>query len=243
VTGPTGSGKTTTLYTSLRTLATDDVNITTIEDPIEMVFDKINQTAVNPSVDLGFAESLRTLLRQDPDIIMVGEIRDLETARHAIQASLTGHLVFSTLHTNDAPSAITRMLDLGVQHFLLASTLSGVVAQRLLKKVCVDCSAARPLEPEEVESLAVDIPSGTAVHYGEGCVECRSTGYRGRTAIYEMFEMNSAMTKLVMQRSGSREIKEQARKDGMLTLREAAVRKMLDGVTSFEEVMGVTRED
>jgi general secretion pathway protein E len=248
VTGPTGSGKTTTLYTALRRLATDDVNITTIEDPIEMVFDKINQTAINPTIGLGFAESLRTLLRQDPDIIMVGEIRDLETARHAIQAALTGHLVFATLHTNDAPGAITRLMDLGAEHFLLASTLSGLVAQRLVKKVCPSCAVERVLEPEEVESIKDALPEGTPTSelvsaFGTGCVECRHSGYRGRSAIYEMFEVTEGIKRHIMDRAHSGLVKQLARSEGMLTLREAAVRKMLDHVTSYEQVIAVTRED
>ncbi|MBI4705184.1 MAG: type II/IV secretion system protein [Deltaproteobacteria bacterium] len=244
VTGPTGSGKTTTLYAALRALATDELNVTTIEDPIEMVFDKINQTAIQPVIGLGFAESLRTLLRQDPDIIMVGEIRDLETARYAVQAALTGHLVLSTLHTNDAPSAITRLLDLGVENFLLASTLSGVVAQRLVRKICPECTADRVLGAAEVASLGVDVGLDAEIRsrYGRGCVECRQSGYRGRSALYEMFEINDAIKRLIMQRADSAEIQRQARHDGMLTLREAAVRKMLEGVTSFEEVVAATRE-
>jgi general secretion pathway protein E len=247
VTGPTGSGKTTTLYTALRKLATADVNITTIEDPIEMIFEGINQTAIQPAIQLGFAESLRTLLRQDPDIIMVGEIRDLDTARHAIQAALTGHLVFSTLHTNDAPSAITRLFDLGAEHFLLASTLTGLVAQRLVKKVCGDCTVERLLAAEEIESIRDALPEGIdgelVSAFGTGCVACRHSGYRGRTAIYEMFEVSEEVKRLIMQRADAGTIKTQARREGMMTLREAAVQKMLDRVTSYEQVLAVTRED
>ncbi|RLB55289.1 MAG: type II/IV secretion system protein [Deltaproteobacteria bacterium] len=247
VTGPTGSGKTTTLYTVLRKRATDDVNITTIEDPIEMVFERINQTAVNPAVELGFAESLRTLLRQDPDIIMVGEIRDLDTARHAIQASLTGHLVFSTLHTNDAASGITRLLDLGAENFLLASTLSGLVAQRLVKKVCPGCAVERVLSAEEIATLGAALPADgpdqiVSLH-GTGCVECRQSGYRGRSAIYEMIEVTDSIRKLIAGRADAAAIKTQARQEGMVTLREAAVRKMIERVTSFEQVVAVTRVD
>jgi general secretion pathway protein E len=188
---------------------------------------------------------LRTLLRQDPDIIMVGEIRDLDTAQNAIQASLTGHLVLSTLHTNDAPSAVTRMLDLGVENFLLASTLSGVIAQRLLRKVCHACGAERELTEQELVSLEVswsDQLAGSPVRFGQGCVECRHTGYYGRTAIYEMFELEDAIKALIMDQADASQIKAQARRDGMLTLREAAVRKMQLGLTSYEEVMAVTRE-
>jgi general secretion pathway protein E len=246
VTGPTGSGKTTTLYTALRRLATDDVNITTIEDPIEMVFERINQTAVNPAVGLGFSETLRTLLRQDPDIIMVGEIRDLDTARHAIQAALTGHLVFSTLHTNDAAGAITRLLDLGAEHFLLASTLSGLMAQRLLRKVCAYCAAPRELSPSERELLGPALPVNhgpVLVRQGAGCVECRQSGYFGRSAIYELIEVSDAVRRLIMQRADATQVKAEARREGMLTLREAAVQKLLAGETSLEEVLAVTHPD
>lgn len=246
VTGPTGSGKTTTLYTALRKLATDDVNITTIEDPIEMVFERINQTAINPSVGLGFAETLRTLLRQDPDILMVGEIRDLDTARHAVQAALTGHLVFSTLHTNDAAGAITRLLDLGAEHFLLASTLSGLMAQRLVRKVCVYCSEERVLTLSEVDLLGAALPPGprpVRTRMGTGCVECRQSGYFGRAAVYELLEVNEEIRRLIMARREAPLIKAQARKDGMLTLREAAVVRMLAGETTFEEVLAVTHPD
>ncbi len=243
VTGPTGSGKTTTLYTALRTLATDKVNISTIEDPIEMVFESINQTAIQPAIGLSFAASLRTLLRQDPDIIMVGEIRDGETAQNAIQAALTGHLVFSTLHTNDAPTAVSRLLDLGVESFLLASTLSGVMAQRLVKKICPECVAQRTLSAAEVASLALPQQEPVITHYGEGCVLCRKSGYHGRSAVYELFEVSEPMEQLIMSRESSVAIKKQAQEDGMPTLREAAIKKMLGGITSFEEVLRVTRPD
>ena len=248
VTGPTGSGKTTTLYTALRKRASDAVNITTIEDPIEMIFERINQTAINPAIGLGFSESLRTILRQDPDIIMIGEIRDLDTARYAIQASLTGHLVFSTLHTNDAPSAITRLMDLGAEHFLLASTLSGLIAQRLVKRVCAGCTVDRVLTSAEVAAIAEALPEEArdrelVTAHGAGCVECRHSGYRGRSAIYEMFECTEAVQQLVMERAHAGQIKEVARREGMLTLREAAARKMLDRTTSYEQVIEVTRRD
>jgi len=244
VTGPTGSGKTTTLYTALRKLATDDVNITTIEDPIENVFEGINQTAIHPHIGLGFAEILRTILRQDPDIIMVGEIRDLETARHAIQASLTGHLVFSTLHTNDAASAITRLLDLGVQDFLLASTLVGVMAQRLVKRICEECVTERALSPEEAQAIGLSTDAGAIlVRYGAGCAACRKTGYNGRSAIVELFRVTAVIRKMIHRRADEATIKDQARKDGMLSLREAAIKKMLLGETTYEQVVEVTSED
>lgn len=243
VTGPTGSGKTTTLYTALRKLATEDVNITTIEDPIENVFEGINQTAIHPTIGLGFAEILRTILRQDPDIVMVGEIRDLDTASHAIQAALTGHLVFSTLHTNDAASAITRLIDLGVEDFLLASTLVGIMAQRLVKKICPDCATERALTEEEVTSLRLDASQGgILVRYGAGCASCRRTGYLGRSAIVELFRVTPTIRKLIHDGADEAAIKEQARKDGMLSLREAALKKMLLGETTVEQVVEVTAE-
>ncbi len=243
VTGPTGSGKTTTLYTALRKLATADVNVTTIEDPIENVFEGLNQTAIQPALGLGFAEILRTILRQDPDIVMVGEIRDLDTARHAIQAALTGHLVFSTLHTNDAASAITRLLDLGVQDFLLASTLVGVMAQRLVKQICMACRSERVLPAEHAALLGLDTSEGEIlVRYGAGCAECRKTGYKGRSAIVELFRVSPVLRKLIHGRADEALVKEQARKEGMLTLREAAVRKMLEGETTYEQVVEVTSE-
>ena len=243
VTGPTGSGKTTTLYTALRRIATEAVNVTTIEDPIENVFEGLNQTAIQPAIGLGFAEVLRTLLRQDPDVIMVGEIRDLDTARHAIQAALTGHLVFSTLHTNDAASAITRLLDLGVQDFLLASTLIGVMAQRLVKKICEGCAAERTLSVDEVEALGLDANQGEIlVRYGKGCAECRKTGYKGRSAIVELFRVTPTVRKLIHDRADELVVTAEAKKDGMLTLREAAIHKMLQGETTYEQVIEVTAE-
>jgi general secretion pathway protein E len=249
VTGPTGSGKTTTLYTALRNRASDAVNITTIEDPIEMIFDRINQTAINPAIDLGFSESLRTILRQDPDIIMVGEIRDLETAKYSIQAALTGHLVLSTLHTNDAASAITRMLDLGAEHFLLASTLTGLLAQRLVKRVCDGCAVERMLDEPQIAVIADALPAElrnakelVSMH-GKGCVACRHSGYRGRAAIYELLEISDEIKRLVMERAHATRIKAAARGEGMKTLREAAVARMLERTTSYEQVIAVTRED
>jgi len=245
VTGPTGSGKTTTLYTALRKLATPHVNITTIEDPIEMVFERINQTAIQPAIGLGFAECLRTILRQDPDIVMVGEIRDLDTARHAIQAALTGHLVFSTLHTNDAPSAVTRLLDLGCQDFLVASTVAGIMAQRLVKKVCDHCASERELGDEEIERIGSPQLTGDeprVVRFGRGCVECRQSGYLGRRAIVEMMEVNQPIRRLISARADDRTIHDEACRGGMTTLREAAVTVMLAGETTYEQVMAVTRE-
>ncbi len=242
VTGPTGSGKTTTLYTALRKLATDDVNITTIEDPIEMVYEGINQTAINPAISLGFAESLRTILRQDPDIIMVGEIRDLDTARHAIQAALTGHLVFSTLHTNDAPSAVSRLVDLGVEPFLLASTLAGVMAQRLVKRVCPACAVTRELGEDEQAMLGLEVSGDPVlVKIGLGCADCRETGYFGRTALVELFTVSPSIRQLVHDRSSEGALRETAIAEGMITLRQAGIAAMLAGETTVEQVVEVTQ--
>jgi general secretion pathway protein E len=244
VTGPTGSGKTTTLYSSLRMLASPEINITTIEDPIEIVFEELNQTAIHPRIGITFASALKHILRQDPDVIMVGEIRDPETAENAIQAALTGHLVLSTLHTNDAATAITRMTELGVKPFLLASTLLGVVAQRLVRKICPACSTETVLTPEQVLALDIQIPEGHSgrlpVQIGAGCPECRGTGYRGRVGVFEVLEINHKVRKLIREGSDSNEITRIARLDGMKTLRECAVNQLADGTTTFDEVVRVT---
>lgn len=202
---------------------------------------------MQPAIGISFASALRTILRQDPDIIMVGEIRDLETARNAIQASLTGHLVFSTLHTNDAPSAVARLLDLGIENFLLASTLSGLIAQRLVRRVCSGCAVERSLTEPELGQLGglLEVTGGALplIREGAGCVDCRHTGFKGRQGIFEMFEVNEAVRELVMRRASVDEIRAQARADGMLSLREAAVQKMLAGETSLSEVLKVTAVD
>src|SRR3989338_1968778 len=242
VTGPTGSGKTTTLYSSLRLLSSSEVNIVTIEDPIEMVMEDFNQVGVQPAIGVTFANTLRAFLRQDPDIIMVGEIRDKETAESAIQAALTGHLVLSTLHTNDAPSSIIRLMDLGTPAFLISSTIIGIMAQRLVRKICQHCKTTRNLTEAEVEYLELPKrPKGYVVHYGEGCVECRGTGYKGRTGIFETLDFTDRMRNIL---SSSKieltDIQEAAKTDGMLTLRQCAIRKMLEGVTTYEEVVSVT---
>jgi general secretion pathway protein E len=242
VTGPTGSGKTTTLYSLLKVLSTSEVNISTIEDPIEMVYEGFNQTAVHPQIDLTFAHCLRMLLRQDPDIIMVGEIRDLETAENAIQAALTGHLVLSTLHTNDAPSAITRLIDLGVQPFLINATLLGVVAQRLVRKVCPYCKEEYSLTKDECYLLKIDYEK--VKHYrvsiGRGCEECRGTGYLGRTGIFEIMEMTEKIRSEVDAKAIPPVMKKTAQGQGMNTLRENAIKKLLQGVTTVDEVIRVT---
>jgi general secretion pathway protein E len=247
VTGPTGSGKTTTLYSALQIVATAEINVTTIEDPIEMVLEDFNQTAVHPKAGITFASALRTILRQDPDVIMVGEIRDQETAQNAIQAALTGHLVLSTLHTNDAASALTRLAELGVEPFLIASTVVGIIAQRLVRKVCEGCKERTTLSKEQVVALGLSLPEDGAapqlpVWFGKGCVECRHTGLRGRCGVFEVLPMDDRIRRHVIDGSPSSEIVRTARQDGMKTLREAAIRKLAQGVTSFEEVLRVTTE-
>jgi general secretion pathway protein E len=250
VTGPTGSGKTTTLYAALRTIATPEVNVVTIEDPIEIVVDAFNQVAVQPKIGVGFADALRHVLRQDPDVIMIGEVRDGETAEIALQAALTGHMVLATLHTNDAATSITRLLELGVDPFVLASTLAGVIAQRLVRTVCPSCRVETFLTPDQMTLLGLDVHELRAqgqepelmVAFGEGCVQCRSTGLLGRTGVFEVLEMDDKLRKLVVGKASSKDIVKQARHDGLLTLREAAIKKLAKGITSFEEVLRVTTE-
>ena len=242
VTGPTGSGKTTTLYSALKHLSKPEVNIVTIEDPVEMVFEDFNQVAVRPQLDLTFSSALRTALRQDPDIIMVGEIRDVETAENAVQAALTGHLVLSTLHTNDASSAITRLLDLGIPHFLITSTLVGILAQRLVRENCTHC--LEEYAPTAEEAAALRIPLDKLAPYrfkrGKGCLHCRETGYMGRTGIYEVMPMSEKIRRLVTSQAGSLEIFKAAREEGLRTLKEAAIEKVFRGTTTVTEVVRVT---
>ncbi|HOX44908.1 MAG TPA: ATPase, T2SS/T4P/T4SS family [Myxococcota bacterium] len=246
VTGPTGSGKTTTLYSSLKYLASPEINIVSIEDPIEMVVEDFNQVAVKPNIDITFGSALRTILRQDPDVIMVGEVRDAETASNAVQAALTGHMVFATLHTNDSGSAIGRILDLGVEPFLLSSTLVGIVAQRLLRLICVQCKRKTYLTPDQINLLHMKMPEDQnrrlPIYHGEGCPACRGTGYVGRTAVYEVMPVSDKICKLINQRSDTKEIMKVARLDGMMTLRETAIKKLAQGLTTFEEIMRVTVE-
>lgn len=246
VTGPTGSGKTTTLYSTLRLLAGPEVNVTTVEDPVEMVFEPFNQTAVNKRIDLDFATALRTVLRQDPDIVMIGEIRDSDTASMAVQAALTGHLVFSTVHTNDAPSAVTRLQDLGVPNFLISSVLAGVIAQRLVRKVCTACRTETRLTAEQAALLGIHMPPGQEqdlpVWYGAGCPTCRNTGLRGRTGLFEVMPIDSGIRRLVTNGADAAEIRAEATANGMSTLREAAIRKLALGQTSFEEIVRVLGE-
>jgi general secretion pathway protein E len=245
ITGPTGSGKTTTLYSSLRFLVSERNNITTIEDPIEMVHEQFNQIAVKPQINLTFANILRHVLRQDPDIIMIGEMRDLETASNAVQSALTGHLVLSTLHTNDAPSAITRLIDLGVQPFLISSTLTGVVAQRLVRKICPHCEEAYRMRVADLAPLPLgkNPKSEVELKMGKGCLQCRNTGYLGRTGIFEVLPMSEKLGKLTNRKAPLADLQEAAAEEGMLTLQQSAVDKMLRGVTTFEEVVRVTMGD
>ncbi|MRR08505.1 type II/IV secretion system protein [bacterium] len=239
VTGPTGSGKTTTLYSSMRLLASPEVNIVTVEDPIEMVIESFNQVGVQPAAGVDFSNILPTILRQDPDIIMVGEIRDSETAEHAIQAALTGHLVLSTLHTNDSASTIIRLLDLKVPPFLISSTIVGVVAQRLVRKICKGCKKERLLSDTELSNLGLPA-THNRVSFGEGCVDCRGTGYKGRTGIFEVLELSDRMRAALAGEVSLKSLYDIARADGLVNLRQVAVRKMLEGVTTYEEVFAVT---
>ena len=241
VTGPTGSGKTTTLYSTLKQLATEQVNVCTIEDPIEMLEPSFNQMQVNNGIDLGFADGVRALMRQDPDIIMVGEIRDQDTANMAIQAALTGHLVLSTLHTNDAPSSLTRLHDLGVQPFLTAATILGVLAQRLVRKLCPHCKQESFLNEQEWQHLAADypLPRPEFVFKAVGCEECRHTGYKGRIGIYEFMPLSLATKQLIGADANLNQLRQQAKKEGVEPLRIAGARKILEGVTTLEEVLRV----
>ncbi|RRV60325.1 type II/IV secretion system protein [Stutzerimonas stutzeri] len=242
VTGPTGSGKTTTLYTTLKQLATPEVNVCTIEDPIEMIEGAFNQMQVQHNIDLTFASGVRALMRQDPDIIMVGEIRDLETAEMAIQAALTGHLVLSTLHTNDAPSAITRLLELGVPHYLLKATLLGVMAQRLVRTLCPHCKAPMQLDADDWTALTKpwNAPLPSSAQRAVGCLECRDTGYRGRAGVYEIMLLNDAIKPLITADTDIVALRRQAFKDGMRSLRLSGAQKIASGLTTVEEVLRVT---
>jgi len=242
VTGPTGSGKTTTLYSALKVIAHSEINVTTIEDPIEMVYEGFNQTAVQTKVGITFAAALRHILRQDPDVIMVGEIRDTETAQYATQAALTGHLVFSTLHTNDASASISRLIDLGIERYLVSSTLIGTVAQRLVRRICPHCITERHLSTDEARTLRISVPDGKRikVREGEGCVECRGTGYLGRSGIFEILPLDEKIKEMVVEEADAPVIKREAIERGMRTLRQSALRKLAEGTTTFEEVVRVT---
>ena len=241
VTGPTGSGKTTTLYSSLKQLATEQVNVCTIEDPIEMLEPSFNQMQVNQGIDLGFADGVRALMRQDPDIIMVGEIRDHDTANMAIQAALTGHLVLSTLHTNDAPSSLTRLHDLGIQPFLTAATILGVLAQRLVRKLCPHCKQETFINEQEWKHLTFDyeIEMPNFVFHAVGCEACRHTGYKGRIGIYEFMPLSLESKQLIGANANLNQLRHQAKKEGIEPLRIAGARKVLAGMTTLEEVLRV----
>ncbi len=245
VTGPTGSGKTTTLYTALDRLNQPDVKILTVEDPVEYQMVGINQIQVKPQIDLTFANALRSIVRQDPDVIMIGEIRDLETAQIAVQSALTGHLVLSTVHTNDASSTVNRLLDMGVEDYLLTSTVIGILAQRLVRKLCPDCKESYHALPEVVEQLGLAKFAGTTdmtLFHAKGCAQCGQTGYLGRFCILEMLPMTDPLRSLVMKHANSNELKAEAQRGGMLTMYEDGMRKAIRGDTTFEEVLRVTRE-
>jgi len=242
VTGPTGSGKSTTLYSTLKEIATPEKNIVTVEDPVEMVHEEFNQIAVQPLIDVTFTSILRSILRQDPDVIMIGEIRDNETAAHAVQAAMTGHLVFSTLHTNDAAASIARLRDLDLQPFMIATTLLGCMAQRLVRTICSSCAEDFEMQGEELQKMGFPVAeSGSLVlKRGKGCRECRGTGYRGRCGIFEIFPMSSKVKKMVAEDSHTLEIRQVAIREGMTTLREDAWDKVRRGITTYEEALRVT---
>ncbi len=245
VTGPTGSGKTTTLYSTLKQLATPEINLCTVEDPIELIEPSFNQMQVDNKIDLDFATGIRTLMRQDPDIIMVGEIRDLETAEMAIQASLTGHLVLSTLHTNNAPSAITRLLELGVKSYLVKLTLLGIMAQRLIRTLCPNCKSKHTVSDEQWADLTqpFSIKKPEIIYQAAGCAGCRNTGYLGRVGIYELFKNTPSIQKQITENCDANTITKLAIKDGMKTLRFSGVEKIIEGIASIEEVLRVAPEN
>jgi general secretion pathway protein E len=240
VTGPTGSGKTTTLYTSLIRLNSPERKILTVEDPVEYQLDGVLQVQVKPEIELTFARALRSFLRQDPDILMIGEIRDLETAQIGVQAALTGHLVLSTLHTNDAAGAIARLMDMGVPDYLLTSTINGVAAQRLVRKLCPHCREAREPDTELLERLGAGDDAPRVLYHPTGCDKCNGTGYSGRSALLEVLIMDDALRRLVLQRADAREIEKAAVDGGMRTLYRDGLRKAAEGITSIEEVLRVT---
>ncbi|HEJ83598.1 MAG TPA: type II secretion system protein GspE [Desulfobacteraceae bacterium] len=242
VTGPTGSGKTTTLYAALSTINTTDINIITIEDPIEYQLDGIGQIQVNPKIDLTFAKGLRSIVRQDPDVILVGEIRDLETAEIATQSALTGHLVFSTLHTNDSASATTRLVDMGIEPFLVTSSVTAILAQRLVRVICKDCKEAYTPDQESLQSIGItpEMAQGREICRGHGCPSCLDTGFKGRTGIFELMILDEPVRNLILKTSDSNAIKQKAVEQGMLTLRQDGAQKVLNGITTIEEVFRVT---
>ncbi|HKW80432.1 MAG TPA: type II secretion system ATPase GspE [Casimicrobiaceae bacterium] len=241
VTGPTGSGKTTTLYAAMSRLPRGELNVMTAEDPIEFALDGVGQTQVNPRIDYSFARALRSILRQDPDVVMIGEIRDLETAQIAVQASLTGHLVLATLHTNDAVSAVTRLADMGVETYLLASSLLGVLAQRLVRCLCPVCRVAQAPSPGEVALLSgLGLPATTPIFQPVGCAECGGSGYRGRTGVYELVLVDPALRRLIHDRAGEPALREACVRVGVKSLRADGARWLVDGTTSLSELLRVT---
>ena len=241
VTGPTGSGKTTTLYAALSRLDPKALNIMTVEDPIEYDLDGISQTPINTRIEMSFARALRTILRQDPDVIMIGEIRDLETAQIAVQASLTGHLVFATVHTNDATSSVTRLVDMGVEPFLLASSLIGVLAQRLVRCLCLECRRPFAFDAAQLKALGF-APAQGNFYVAQGCPACKHSGYRGRTGIYEMLTVDDGLRRLIHDRASEQALRDYAAAQGMRSLRDDGLRWAAQGVISLEEVVRVTRE-
>jgi general secretion pathway protein E len=246
VTGPTGSGKTTTLYTALDRLNQPDVKILTVEDPVEYQMAGINQIQVKPQIDLTFANALRSIVRQDPDVIMIGEIRDLETAQIAVQSALTGHLVLSTVHTNDAASTVNRLLDMGVEDYLLTSTVIGILAQRLVRTLCPACKTSYTALPEVVAELGLHKfapPGDITLYHAKGCKECAQTGFIGRISIMEMLPMSDPLRTHIMRHANSAELRTEAIREGMVTMYEDGMRKALNGSTTFEEVLRVTREN
>jgi type IV pilus assembly protein PilB len=241
VTGPTGSGKTTTLYSALTRLNQPGVNIMTAEDPVEYNLKGINQVQVQEEIDMGFAEALRAFLRQDPNIIMVGEIRDLETGSIAIKAALTGHLVLSTIHTNDAPSTVNRMVDMGLQPFLVASALNAIVAQRLVRRICSECKRPRQYSREVLTEAGLSGSDLDAIFFeGEGCAACDDSGYRGRVGLYEVMPITAEQRRLITNHASNADIRDQAVADGMLTLRQDGLTKMRAGITTLDEVLRET---
>ena len=244
VTGPTGSGKSTTLYSALKEIATPEMNLVTVEDPVEMVYEEFNQISVQPLIDITFSTILRNILRQDPDVIMIGEIRDYDTAAHAVQAAMTGHLVFSTLHTNDAVSSVIRLMDLGLEPFLIGSTLLGAMAQRLVKTICPDCIEEFEMEADALNKMGFPVAGTEPVKLrrGTGCQECRNTGYRGRAGIFEIFPLSNQLKKMVADGESTTEMRQVAIREGMTTLREDAWIKVRAGITTYEEALRVTSE-
>lgn len=240
VTGPTGSGKSTTLYTALSELNTEDVNIITVEDPVEANINGINQVQVNNKADLTFASALRSILRQDPDIIMIGEIRDTETAGIAVQASITGHLVVSTLHTNSAAGSVTRLIDMGIEPYLIADSVVGIIAQRLVRRLCPECKKPHEATEEEKEQLAVPADQPLTIYEPCGCPKCDQTGYKGRIGVYEILEMSQKLKSIIVKGGGAEDIKEQALKEGMHTLHMSASKYVVEGITSYHEMMRVS---